>query len=82
MTGAYISYTCMHKRCWLGAGAAAELGEELELTIAKSWPDGIVKLVRARERQGLVRARLMGAAAATGAVLVFLDAHCEVNQQW
>jgi len=60
----------------------ADVGEELDVTISKSWPDGVVKLVRSKERLGLVRARLFGAAAATGDVLVFLDAHCEVNQQW
>lgn len=41
-----------------------------------------VKIVRASERVGLIKARLMGAEAATGDVLVFLDAHCEVTQGW
>ncbi|XP_014224842.1 polypeptide N-acetylgalactosaminyltransferase 1-like [Trichogramma pretiosum] len=41
-----------------------------------------VKLIRLKERQGLVRARLKGAKSATGEVLMFLDAHCEVIQQW
>ena len=60
----------------------AELGEDLEKYIADLWPDKIVKLVRATKRLGLIRARLAGADAATGQVLVFLDAHCEVNDQW
>jgi len=39
----------------------------------------IVKVVRQKERKGLITARLLGAAAATGETLTFLDAHCECN---
>jgi len=41
-----------------------------------------VKLVRNEEREGLIRARNNGAIAATGEVVVFLDAHCEVAYNW
>ena len=41
-----------------------------------------VKLLRLKQRQGLVRARLKGAKSANGNVLMFLDAHCEVTKQW
>ena len=60
----------------------ADVGAELEEMIQKSWPDNIVKIVRSTERLGLIRARLAGADAASGDVLVFLDAHCEVNTLW
>lgn len=50
--------------------------------IRETWPDGIVKSVRTTERAGLIRARMTGARAATGDVLVFLDAHCEATEGW
>ncbi|XP_065493819.1 polypeptide N-acetylgalactosaminyltransferase 13 isoform X1 [Caloenas nicobarica] len=41
-----------------------------------------IKLVRMEQRSGLIRARLRGAAAASGRVLTFLDAHCECTLGW
>ena len=58
------------------------LGKKLEEYVAKTWPDGVVKIVRTKERSGLIRARLAGAKAATGDVLIFLDSHCEANHGW
>lgn len=37
----------------------------------------IVKILRQRERKGLITARLLGASVATGETLTFLDAHCK-----
>lgn len=56
----------------------AELKEKLDRYIETKLPP-IVRLVRLKERQGLIRARLAGAREATGEVIVFLDSHCEVS---
>ena len=41
-----------------------------------------VKILRAPERVGLIRARLLGAAKATAPVLTFLDSHIECTPGW
>ena len=41
-----------------------------------------VKVIHAAKREGLIRTKLLGAKAATGDVLIFLDSHCESNINW
>ncbi|XP_053670020.1 putative polypeptide N-acetylgalactosaminyltransferase 9 [Anopheles nili] len=41
-----------------------------------------VKVVRAAKREGLIRARLLGARHATAPVLTYLDSHCECTEGW
>ncbi|XP_043200138.1 N-acetylgalactosaminyltransferase 7-like [Amphibalanus amphitrite] len=59
----------------------ADLREPLERYIAAHFA-GRVRLHRNTEREGLIRTRNRGARLAAGAVVVFLDAHCEVNTNW
>lgn len=41
-----------------------------------------VRIIREKERVGLIRARLSGARHAKGDVLTYLDSHCECTQGW
>ncbi|XP_001847120.2 putative polypeptide N-acetylgalactosaminyltransferase 9 isoform X2 [Culex quinquefasciatus] len=41
-----------------------------------------VRILRASERLGLIRARILGAKSATAEIVTFLDAHCEVIVGW
>ena len=54
---------------------------KLERFIQKKFPSK-VKLMRLKKREGLIRARIEGAKAATGDVMLYLDSHCECTTGW
>ncbi|KAK0414463.1 hypothetical protein QR680_011442 [Steinernema hermaphroditum] len=57
-----------------------ELKDKLEEHVKRF--GSLVKLVRSKERLGLIKAKLEGAKVASGEVVVFLDSHCEANTGW
>ena len=59
-----------------------ELKGGLESYIATKFPDGLIKIIRVKKRQGLIKARLHGWRNATGEVIIFFDSHMEVNIDW
>ncbi|XP_055379895.1 polypeptide N-acetylgalactosaminyltransferase 1 [Condylostylus longicornis] len=59
-----------------------ELKEKLDYYINTRFPKDLVKILRLKNRLGLIRARLAGARLARGDVLIFLDAHCECMINW
>lgn len=44
--------------------------------------NGTVRVIRNKQREGLINTRSRGAREAHGEVIVFLDAHCEVGTNW
>ncbi|XP_071044470.1 putative polypeptide N-acetylgalactosaminyltransferase 10 isoform X2 [Parasteatoda tepidariorum] len=58
----------------------AQLKAPLDSFVKKH--SSIIHVIRAKKREGLIRARLLGAKKAVGDILVFLDSHTEVNIDW
>jgi len=61
------------------ASTMDHLKEQLETYVAQ-YPQ--VRVVRAPERVGLIRARLLGAKSVKAPVVTFLDSHCECTDGW
>ena len=59
---------------------AVHLKKKLEDFIERY--NGKVRLIRNKEREGLIRTRTRGAEEARGEVVLYLDAHCEVGYNW
>ncbi|CAH2242772.1 jg10306 [Pararge aegeria aegeria] len=59
-----------------------ELKGKLSHYVRTRLPPDLIRILRLPDRVGLTRARLEGARFATGDVLVFLDSHCEAQQDW
>lgn len=55
---------------------------EVKAYAEKNWPKSKIKFLRTDKNEGLIRAKMFGASQSTGEVLVFLDSHCEVNENW
>ncbi|XP_015602168.1 N-acetylgalactosaminyltransferase 6 [Cephus cinctus] len=62
------------------ASSKQELKSKLDEYVAQNLPK--VKIVRLRNRSGLIRGRLAGAEIARASILVFLDSHSETNVNW
>nr|XP_027202053.1 probable N-acetylgalactosaminyltransferase 9 [Dermatophagoides pteronyssinus] len=58
-----------------------ELSEPLQQYVDYHFKS-LVKIIRLPKREGLIRARLVGARQAKGDVLLFLDSHCEATNGW
>ncbi|VDP48290.1 unnamed protein product, partial [Echinostoma caproni] len=56
-----------------GSTLRPELKDKLDNYLRANYPDGLVRVIHSPAREGLIRARITGAKAATGDVLVFLD---------
>ncbi|CAB3406863.1 unnamed protein product [Caenorhabditis bovis] len=58
------------------------LKKPFEDLLKRNGIDHIVKMIRTKKREGLIRARQIGAENAVGEILIFLDAHSEANYNW
>ncbi|KAG5681321.1 hypothetical protein PVAND_010769 [Polypedilum vanderplanki] len=63
------------------ASTESELYNDLKKYVKKNFGK-FVKIKNLKERKGLIVARMEGARIAKGEILVFLDAHVEVNHNW
>lgn len=66
------------------ASSRTFLGKSLEyyLNNLSSARGVVIKVLRSKQRIGLIRSRLLGVEKAIGKVLTFIDAHCEATPGW
>uniref|UniRef100_A0AC35TYG2 Polypeptide N-acetylgalactosaminyltransferase n=1 Tax=Rhabditophanes sp. KR3021 TaxID=114890 RepID=A0AC35TYG2_9BILA len=64
------------------ASTKEELNEPLNDWLRKNGLSDKVEMIINKKREGLIRARQIGAHSAIGEILVFLDAHSEANYNW
>lgn len=62
------------------ASTIDDLGNDLTEYVEGYMP--IVKIIRLKQRSGLIKARIVGAKVAKSEYLVFLDSHCEAYHNW
>lgn len=74
-----LTVSCYHIYCFACALRPGHLKSALSEYISRI--DG-VKLIRSNKRLGVIGGRMLGAARATGEILVFMDPHCECHPGW
>ena len=66
----------------LASYVSGELKQLLDSYISANFPDGLVRMIRNTDREGLIKARIKGWKTSKGEVVVFFDSHMEVNIDW